>query len=173
MEARKIIFCTGHQIVRSRYFNWLPVSPLKGELLKLKMEADFKTIFNKKGFIIPRGGGIFVAGSTYNRDDMSDNATERGRDEICQKLNTLIKLNYEIMGQVAGFRPVTTTRRPIAGLHPEHSALCVFNGLGTKGVSLAPYFSEQLAGCLENGNNLDDEIDIKKYYSLYYESRYS
>jgi hypothetical protein len=44
--------------------------------------------------------------------------------------------------------------------------------MGTKGVSLAPFFSEQFAKSLEGDNYLDAEVDIKKYYSLYFKSQY-
>ena len=102
MEARKIIFCTGHHITNSRYFGWLPVSGLKGELLSIKMDTKFKTIFNKSGFIIPRGNGIFIAGSTYSRDDVSTDVTDRAKNEICLKLDSLIKLSYKIVGRQTG-----------------------------------------------------------------------
>jgi hypothetical protein len=51
--------------------------------------------------------------------------------------------------------------------------MSIFNGLGTKGVSLAPFFSDQFVNCLEEGNNLNEEVDIKKYYSLYFNSHFS
>jgi glycine/D-amino acid oxidase-like deaminating enzyme len=58
------------------------------------------------------------------------------------------------------------------GAHPNYDSVFVFNGMGTKGVSLAPFFSDQFAKSLEGDNYLDEEVDIKKYYSLYFKSEF-
>ncbi len=168
INASKIIYCSGYQMQKSKYFDWLPLAPVKGEILHLKLQQNFKTIYNRSGFIIPQGIGFYKAGSTYNRADLSEKPTELGKNEITKKLDTLLKVKYEIVKQEAGIRPGTKTRKPLIGTHPIHKSLIVFNGLGTKGVSIAPFFGNQLVKCLEEGNILDEEVDIKKYYSLYF-----
>jgi glycine oxidase len=173
IQADKVVFCSGHQIQHSRFFGWIPLTPVKGEVLHLKMARDFKTIYNRSCFIIPQGNGFYKAGSTYNRNDLSDKPNEQGKNEISKKLNALLKMNYEIVRHQAGIRPASVARRPLIGIHPSHKNLSVFNGLGSKGVSLAPFFSDQLAKCLEEGNNVDEEVDIKKYFSLYFNSHFS
>lgn len=173
ISASKLVYCSGYQIQTSKFFGWIPIAPVKGEILHLKMKHKFETIYNKSCFIIPQGNGIYKAGSTYDRNDLSDKPTEHGKNEITKKLNALLKVKYEIVKHEAGIRPGTMTRRPLIGFHPVHKCMSVFNGLGTKGVSLAPLFSDQLAKCLEEGNNLDEEVDIKKYYSLYFNPKFS
>ncbi len=173
IRAGKIIFCSGHQILNSKFFGWIPITPVKGEVLHLKMNLDFETIYNKSCFIIPQMNGYFKAGSTYNRSDLSNEPTEKGKNEIIKKLEALMKMKYEIVKHEAGIRPGTVTRKPLIGFHPAHQQLAIFNGLGSKGVSIAPFFSDQLVKCLEDGNNLDEEVDIKKYYSLYFKSQFS
>ena len=173
IEVRKVLFCTGYLIQQSKLFGWLPMAPVKGEILQLKLKENFKTIYNKSGFIIPQGDSLFKAGSTYDREDLTEKSTEKGKFEICQKLDALIKMKYEVVQHEAGIRPGTIPRRPLMGFHPEFPNIGVFNGLGTKGVSIAPYFSDQFVKCLEEGNNLDQEVDIKKYYSLYFNSHFS
>lgn len=173
IHANKLVFCTGYEIQQSKYFGWVPMAPVKGELLYIKMDEEFETIYNKSCFIIPQGKGIYKAGSTYNREDLSEKPTDKGKNEITKKLNALLKMNYEIIRHDAGIRPGTVPRRPLMGFHPIHHQLGVFNGMGTKGVSLAPFFADQFVKCLEEGNNLDEEVDIKKYYSLYFNSHFS
>jgi len=173
IEAKRLIFCSGYEIQQSKFFSWIPIAPVKGEILQLRLDENFETIYNKSCFIIPQGKGIYKAGSTYDREDMTEKPTQKGRNKISQKLDALLKMNYEIVAQEAGIRPGTVTRRPLIGFHPVHQELSVFNGLGTKGVSLAPFFSDQFVKCLEEGNNLDEEVDIKKYYSLYFNSHFS
>ncbi len=173
IEAAKIIFCSGYHIRDSKYFGWTPLVPVKGELLNLKMNSDFETIYNRSCFIIPQGKGIYKAGSTYDRKDLTPVPTLVGKNEITKKLDALLKTDYEIMNHAAGIRPGTVTRKPLIGVHPEHRNLAIFNGMGTKGVSLAPFFGKQFTKYLEEDNNLDEEVDIKKYYSLYFKTHFS
>ena len=173
IRASKVIFCTGYQVCGSRLFGWIPFAPVKGEILFLKLNEDFETIYNKSCFIIPQGNGLYKAGSTYERNDLSETPSDAGKNEITGKLDALLKMKYEIVKHEAGIRPGTVPRRPMIGMHPRFKNVGIFNGLGTKGVSLAPYFSDQFVKCLEDGNNLDLEVDIKKYYSLYFNSHFS
>jgi glycine/D-amino acid oxidase-like deaminating enzyme len=144
------------------------MAPVKGELLEIELERNFQTIYNGSCFIIPLKNGRYKVGSTYDKMDMLEEVTESGKNKICEKLRALSPMKFKIVDQQAGIRPGTVTRRPLLGRHPELANLFVFNGLGTKGVSLAPFFSDQMAKCLEEGNNPDQEVDIKKYYSLYF-----
>jgi glycine/D-amino acid oxidase-like deaminating enzyme len=83
--------------------------------------------------------------------------------ELTEKLDELISFPYTIINQSWGMRPSTLDRRPILGPHPDHQSVVIFNGLGTKGVSLAPYFSHVLAEWLEKGTPINKEVDIQRY----------
>jgi glycine/D-amino acid oxidase-like deaminating enzyme len=172
IASKKIIFCNGYKAKDSKFFGWIPLAPVKGEILLVEIEKDFQTIYNKSGFIIPQGKRRYKVGSTYNRHDLTEIITETGKNEICSKLESLSPMNFTIVSQEAGIRPGTVPRRPLIGQHPRFRNMFLLNGLGTKGVSLAPYFAHQLVKCLEEGNNLDQEVDIKKYYSLYFNSQF-
>ena len=54
-------------------------------------------------------------------------------------------------------------RRPMVGVHAKHSQLSVLNGLGTRGVMIAPTVAKNLFHHLEYGEKLDQEIDIKRF----------
>ncbi len=173
IQARRVIFCTGYQSIGSRYFHWLPIVPVKGELLKVKFDATFKTIYNRSCFIIPQDNGTCKVGSTYDRNDTSVSPTASGRQQIIRNMRQLSPLSFQVTDHSAGIRPGTVARRPLMGSHPEIPHMFIFNGLGTKGVSLAPYFAAQFVSSLNEGNNLHDEVDIKRYYSLYFKSQSS
>jgi glycine/D-amino acid oxidase-like deaminating enzyme len=53
------------------------------------------------------------------------------------------------------------------GNHPHHNNVFIFNGLGTKGVSLAPYFAKEMLSFLETNKVLLPEANIERFYSLY------
>lgn len=71
------------------------------------------------------------------------------------------------MNQEAAIRPTVSDRRPLIGKHPLHDNIWVLNGLGTRGVMIAPYVAEQLLSAVYKGKSIDKEIDVKRYESLF------
>jgi glycine/D-amino acid oxidase-like deaminating enzyme len=166
-SAEKIIFCEG---AKSRQNPWFPDAdyrPTKGEVLIIKLppgqEIPPGLIINKGVFILPLGNGTYKAGATFDWDDMTTVPTVKAREELLGKLQKVLDVPFEVMDQQAGIRPTMNDRRPIIGLHPEHRALGIFNGLGTKGVMIAPYFAVHFAGYLEGRHSLDPEVDVVRF----------
>ena len=171
IKAKKVIYCNGSRAVQSRYWNWVPFRPVKGEVLVVRASAETKYVINRGVFFLPLGGGLFKTGSTYDQRDLSAEPTEAGRRDILERLSALIKVPVEVVGHSAGIRPATKDRRPVVGVHPEHKTLVLFNGLGTKGVSLVPFCANLLTASLREENALIPEIHIKRFFSLYYSSQ--
>jgi glycine oxidase len=165
ISARTIIFCEGWQAVRNPLFKWLPFMPAKGELLIIKSPGlNLKEVINRGIFIRPLSNDLYLSGSTYSWSDNSLTPTKQARDEISTKLKTLIRTNFNIVEQLAGIRPTVKGRRPFAGQHPEYKNVYIFNGLGTKGLLLSPYFAQQLQQHLLENLPLNSEIDVKRFY---------
>lgn len=172
-KADKLIFCEGYKTMDNPYFKWLPFKLTKGEILTVKIPLLFENesgwsekVINKGVFILPLGNHIFKVGSTYEWNDLTENPTQKGKDFLVDKLQKVLKIPFEIIDHQAGIRPTVYDRRPLIGMHPEHSTLGVFNGLGTKGVMLAPYFSKQFANFLEKNFALDKEVDIARFIEV-------
>lgn len=165
ITAKKIIFCEGVKALDNPWFGNLPFSPAKGEVLTIKadLQGIENTIINKGIFIVPVGEGIFRVGSTYRWEDLTNIPTEDALQELKNKLSLLLKVPYEIIEHKAAVRPAIQGRRPVLGLHPNHPQLVIFNGLGSRGVMLAPYFAGQLVGHLLNGSALHPEVDIQRF----------
>ncbi len=165
-RAKCLIFCEGPEAMANPYFNWLPFQPVKGEILYIKADNSQEVVFNRGIFVLPTGESCKV-GSTYDHDDLSYQTTAEARNYLEEKFQKLCKFSYKVIGQIAGVRPATIDRKPFVGFHPKHKRLAIFNGLGTKGVSVAPYYAGQFADRLINGQLLDNEVDIKRFYPLY------
>lgn len=164
--ASRIIFCAG--VAATGFFDWLPIRPLKGETLSIQAALPENLIPNRGVYMVPvKRSNLWRVGSTYYFQDRSEGPTEIARQELEQKINDLISVPFLVKDHQWGFRPTTPDRRPIIGSHPEHPELVVFNGLGTKGVSLAPYFSEVLFHWLEKGGSINKEVDIERFKSVY------
>lgn len=165
-QARHLILCQG--VHESRWFRWLPIRPLKGETIRIKANINEKLIVNRGVYVVPSNQiNEWRVGGTYNFQDKTSQVTAEAKNELQEKLNALMASPYEIIGQEWGVRPTTPDRRPLLGRHPEHQNLWVFNGFGTKGVSLSPYFSEVLINAIENDNRINKEVDIDRYKLLY------
>ena len=162
ISAAKIIFCEGYKTLENPYFNGLPFKLTKGEVITIRCKQLQQTqkVINKGVFILPVGDDLYKVGATYEWADLTEQLTEKGKEELIGKLKKVLKVDFEIVNHQAGIRPTTLQRRPLLGLHPQHKVLAVFNGLGTKGVMLAPFFANQLVEFLENGKALDDEVDV-------------
>jgi glycine/D-amino acid oxidase-like deaminating enzyme len=159
-----VVLCLGHTGAVCELFGWLPLRKTKGELLKIKavqMKSD--DLLNKGFFVVPVGNDEYVVGSTYDWNDKTTNPTQQGKNQIEEKLSKLYAGSYEIIEHTAGLRPTVIDRRPLIGLHPRHKNLGIFNGLGTKGVLIAPYFASQFADQLLTGAKLNAEVDIKRF----------
>ncbi|MBL0742417.1 NAD(P)/FAD-dependent oxidoreductase [Chryseolinea lacunae] len=169
VEAGGIIFCNG--VHTTPWFNWLPVKPLKGEAIRIRASFDEHVILNRGVYMVPTGEpGAWRVGATYDFQNSGPGVTESARKELHDKINELVHFPVDVTGQEWGVRPTTPDRRPLLGKHPENDSVFVFNGMGTKGVSLAPYFSEVLIQALQNMKPLNKEVDIERYKLLYWTS---
>ena len=170
-EVDSIIFCDGASSLENQFFSWLPHKLIKGELLEIASEMpEIDRIINRGVFVLPKSENRFKVGSTYENDNPTLTPTEKGKNEIETKLKELINVDYKVVGHTVGIRPGTRDRKPFIGMHPIFNKVGIFNGLGAKGVSQAPYFANQFARFLVNQTELDREIDIKRYYS-YFDSK--
>ena len=161
--ASKIIFCDGPMGFGNELLKEIRFHPLKGEVLHLNINYKSSFILNRNGFVLPRDGN-YIAGSNYDLAGRDWQPTVTAKEEIIGKIDKLLNIEYEIVDQRAGIRPTTHDRRPVLGLIPKHPQVGVFNGLGTKGVSLAPYFAHQFAELLVNGSEIEEEVQIGRYF---------
>jgi glycine oxidase len=172
LEAQKLIYCSGIAAAKSKYFEWLPFHPLKGEVLELDTQLpDDEIIFNRGVFLFKDANYKIKCGSTYEWRKVNLEPTAEARNELLEKLLHIFKSEVIVKNHWAGIRPSTFDRRPFIGMHPEKKLLGIFNGLGTKGVSLAPWFAVKCCDYLVRGSSLDETVSISRYFSLYWKAK--
>lgn len=167
ISARRIIFCNGIMAATSRLFDWLPFRRVKGELIYTRIEPALDFIYNRNIFILPVEWKLCKVGATYDWENIDAHPTKRGKKELECKLKAVLNVNFKTIDHKAGIRPATKDRRPFLGVHPEFKNVYLFNGLGSKGVSLGPYFSKKFGDYLEHEIEFESEANIKRYISLY------
>ncbi len=142
----------------------MPLKEAKGELLTIHAPAlDIDFLLKSTLFVLPLGNHYYKVGATFNWKDKTSNPSEEGKEELVEKLKKVLTVPYTIINQTAGIRPTVKDRRPLVGVHPEHKQLAVLNGLGTRGVMIAPTVAKNLFNHLEKDEVLDKEIDIKRF----------
>lgn len=165
--ANQIIFCEGAKGQENPYFKQLPFAPNKGEALLVNIkDLDDGFIYKKAVSIVPWKDSIFWVGSNYEWDNYNDDPSPSFKEKTMAALNEWLKFPYEVIDHIAAIRPANTQRRPFVGMHPVYKNIGIFNGMGTKGCSLAPYFAEQFTSHILHKATLDNEASIDRFNIL-------
>lgn len=164
LNALKIVFCEGFGLKKNPFFNYLPMQEAKGELLTIYApELDINFLIKASVFVLPLGNNLYKVGATFNWTDKTKLPSESGKQELKAKLDSFITTPYQIVDHEAGIRPTVIDRRPLVGKHPDYQNLVVLNGLGTRGVMLAPKLAKELYNHLENKVALSNELAINRF----------
>ncbi|TYB78209.1 NAD(P)/FAD-dependent oxidoreductase [Bizionia myxarmorum] len=163
-EAKQLVFCEGFGLLKNPFFKHLPLNGTKGEVITIKapsLKIDFAV--KSSVFIMPNGNDEYYVGATYNWTDKTNIPTELAKVELVSKLKTFLKCPFEVVSHFAGIRPTVNNRRPLVGTHATYNNLHVLNGLGTRGVMIAPYVAQELFNFIENKQNMNPEISINRF----------
>ena len=163
----RVIFCEGAAMRTNPWFGYLPMEAAKGEALLIRIPGSrFDAILKHRLLIAPWKDDLYWAGSNYERGATDGRPTQKTKDWLLERLRDIFVDPPEVAGHIAAIRPTVRDRRPLLGKHLKEGRLVVFNGLGTKGSSLAPFWSKQLMAHLFHGNSLDPEVDIRRFDHL-------
>jgi glycine/D-amino acid oxidase-like deaminating enzyme len=167
-DYSKIIFAEGNFISKNPFFNYLPMKVSKGEMLIVKIpNLNLKSAIKSKVFMVPIEEDLFIVGATYQWNDPTYEMTQNGKKEIEEKLQSFLKLPYEIVDYKSGIRPTVLDRRPLIGQHSHHKNMYVLNGLGTRGIIYAPALAENLFQHIESASPLIKEANINRFNHLF------
>jgi glycine/D-amino acid oxidase-like deaminating enzyme len=167
LKADHVIFSEGVGMQTNPWFNWLPLTPAKGETLILEcptLELP-RAIYHHRKWLLPYGDHSYRLGATFDSADLTHEPTEAGARELLESARSFIAPQHtlKVKQHYAGLRPCTKDFRPFIGDHPTEAGLHIFNGLGSKGASLAPELIRQFLAHLLEGEALDPEIDIARH----------
>jgi glycine/D-amino acid oxidase-like deaminating enzyme len=167
VTAQNLIYCDGTASLSSKFWNVLPLVPNKGEFLLVNIpDLPQHCIYKSNFTLVPQGNGVFWMGSSYNWQFDTDGPTPQFLHNCTTTLNQWLKIPYQIMEHNAAIRPASLDRRPFVGLHPHYNNIGIFNGMGTKGCSLAPFFANAFANHLTNNEPLLPDVEVNRYKKL-------
>lgn len=101
----------------------------------------------------------YKLGSSYEWDNTNLEPTLAVKDKLLDALTKHTALSgAELIQHKAGIRPTTKHRKPFIGSLPQHEQIICFNGFGSKGCLLVPYYAELLVNHLIKHTPLPTEL---------------
>lgn len=168
LTARWVIGCEGYRGEDCPWFGWLPFRPCKGQILTLETSDPLpEWILNRGTWLLPVRAGRARIGATYEREDIDSGPTMAARDHLLREARELFqgRVRWELHSESVGVRPGTRDRMPLVGLHPRYPQLGMFNGFGSKGVIMAPYYARCLTATLLDGVALPGEVSLQRWWN--------
>ncbi len=164
IKTKHIIVCRG-AAERFLDFSFLPFSVVKGDILDIKIQENsaFEGILNRNGWFFEHSQQRYKLGSTYEHTDLSSIPRPEAQEKLLGQLRTLWLGKVEVLKHQCALRPATKDRRPFLGLHPQKPNFWLFNGLGSKGSSLAPFFATHLLEAIFDEQQIDKSVDLMRF----------
>ncbi|HYG50079.1 MAG TPA: FAD-dependent oxidoreductase, partial [Flavobacteriales bacterium] len=164
VKFNAVVFCEGHLVLRNPWFDHVQLYPVKGEIIEIenrRLESD--TLYSSGVYMLVQPNGLIKIGGTYDWNHLDEVPTESGRNELLDKTRSFFMGEIHVKSHRAGIRPAVKDRRPIVGRHHQFKNMYILNGMGTKGVSLAPWCAQQLVNLIEKDIPVDKEIDVNRF----------
>jgi glycine oxidase len=140
------------------------IIPNKGEALIVRLpEWRLPLILKDDVFIIPLRDDEYWIGSYYQPWPDNPFPSATGKAQLLRGLSKMYPGPVDILHHLSGIRPTVDDRRPVIGAFPGRSNVYLFNGMGTKATSLAPYWAEQLAGHIFDSVSLPTAVSPERY----------
>lgn len=164
IKAKRIIFCEGHQGRFNPWFSNLPFEVSKGEVLQLHIpDLEYSKLLKYKLMMAPLGEHLYWWGSNYGWQPADDLPTSEGKKALLDAAAKVFDTPFTVKQHLAAIRPTVKDRRPFLGVHARHAQILIFNGLGTKGASLGPYWANEMKEFIINKQPINPQVDIKRF----------
>lgn len=129
----------------------LPVSPLKGEILRYDLGYEPPmpvSLWWGTDYASSKPTGFLHAGTTHTASGFDEEPSNAGREEIRRSAERALPFlaNMEIATQTACLRPTTPDGLPIVGEIPGARGLVAATGAGPIGIELGPLIGKLASG---------------------------
>lgn len=159
-----LIFCDGVQALLNGYFDWVAFKPAKGECFLIQCnELPQNYIYQKGIMLIPIDKNIFWAGATNTWNNLQAITSQEGKNDLENQLKHLLKIPYRIIDHKAAIRPTIKDRSPVIGAHTQYKNVFIMNGMGTKGLLLAPYYAPILLQHILTQAPVPKEVNVLRF----------
>lgn len=156
-----IVWCTGWEAGTHPAMEPLKGRPSKGTIIDLKLPGlTWQAGVLHFGHWLVPVHGIWRFGATYAWSWEDPGSPEMTAvNELMLDLLRRYHGDTEVVGARAAVRPIVRRSQPVAGPVPSLDGQYVFSGLGSKGVTTAPWTAARLANHLVRGETLPDDLN--------------
>ncbi|GCD78371.1 FAD-dependent oxidoreductase [Thermaurantimonas aggregans] len=161
-----VIFADGiHAWQRNPWFPRTFMRPTRGDVLTLSgLPDNWDFVLHFSHFLLPIEGNRWKLGATYDFRHLSPHPNLMMANEMLDELRKIANVSFKVEETNAGIRPNTKDRRPLIGAHPQLPQLYFINGLGSRGVLMAPKLAEWLLDFVKKGSKVPAEIDVARAF---------
>jgi len=171
IEADIVIHCIGKEMVDHPDWKLLPLHPVKGQTLKLKLSEclQFKSSVSSLGYIAqsPNNDRTIVLGSTYEHQFDHLQPDTNGEKYLMNRLHKTLPDIYDYCQERTGWAGVRVTvpdKKPVVGKHPEIDNLYTLTALGSKGLILGPFLGKLLIDFITDQGRIPDIFSIERLF---------
>jgi glycine oxidase len=134
----------------------LPVTPEKGELLRLRLPGPniAYDLTHEHISLYRRGDGEVWVGVTRQPGEFDEQPSDWGRQYLLEGAAKILPAiaGAQLIEHLASVRPVAPGGLPLVGVIPDHPNLYVANGGGHKGMLLSAGVGRALCDLILNGS---------------------
>jgi len=163
--CRGVVFCEGYHSSKNPWFGGLGYNHSKGNILEGTISGlHDHHILHMGKWILPLGKGHFKFGATYDKAYISELPDASAVDEICGVIKSQLPVKITILQHHAGIRPIALDNKPIIGKHPHFQNFSILTAFGSRGVSLGPFYANQLANHLCHNAPIEKPVSALRYF---------
>lgn len=135
----------------------LPVRPIKGQMLSLKMPSSHplqRVIFGEDTYLVPKSDGRLIVGATVEDIGWQKGVTGAGINTLLQNAIRLYPplADWNLQEIWYGYRPGTPDEMPILG-YSDSDNLILATGHHRNGILLAPVTAQLISNLIDGKND--------------------
>jgi glycine oxidase len=152
LTGEELFFCQGYQREENPWFPGIPDAPARGEILRLDIPGrTAREVVHRGLWLAPvtdqredSSANEYLLGATYDRENLDQDETQSGQDELLRGLEEITIEDYSVLGHYSAIRAGMKTRRPIMARHAKYPHVAIMNGMGSKASLMAPLTAQRL-----------------------------
>ena len=159
-----VIYCEGHHMSCNPLFSWLPLQAAHGEIITCKSDKPLPDyIINKGKWLLPFSEHECRIGATYETDINTPTVQEASKQQLLEFAENIFTEphSFEVIKHQADIRPTTLDKQPFIGTHPKLKTRHIFNGFGSRGCLMIPWYAHQWMK-----QQVPQKSDIQRYAAL-------
>jgi len=163
------IYCEGYRMIHNPLFSQLPLQPAHGEIITCNTNNNLpNAIINKGKWLLPIDKNTCRIGATFDTEINTPNLSEISKQQLLAFAEGVFHepYNFKVTQHQAGIRPTTLDKQPFIGFHPKYKNIAIFNGFGSRGSLMIPWYSQSFSQTLINNTPIAKEVSIQRFKDL-------